>query len=130
MFPGLSFTTRPLRAGMLAFALAIAAPASAIERIDRDARGSPSAGAALVLNKGCGACHVIPGIEGANGVVGPPLTMIGRRIFIAGLLRNTPENLAAWVYDPQRFVPGNAMPSSGLSTAEAVDVAAYLETIR
>ena len=56
--------------------------------------------------------------------------MIGRRIFIAGLLRNTPENLSAWVYDPQLFVPGNAMPSTGLTKREAVDVAAYLETIR
>ena len=98
--------------------------------MERIAPGSPSAGAALVFSKGCGACHVIPGIEGADGVVGPPLTMIGRRVFIAGLLRNTPENLSAWVYDPQRFVPGNAMPSTGLTETEAMDVAAYLETIR
>jgi cytochrome c2 len=84
----------------------------------------------MVVARGCGACHVIPGIEGADGVVGPPLTMIGRRIFIAGLLRNTPQNLAAWVFDPQRFVPGNAMPATGLTQAQAMDVAAYLETIR
>jgi cytochrome c1 len=56
--------------------------------------------------------------------------MIGRRVFIAGVLRNTRRNLAAWVYDPQRFVPGNAMPSVGLTEGEAMDVAAYLETIR
>ena len=27
---------------------------------------------------------------------------------MAGLLSNTPQNLAAWVLEPQRFVPGNA----------------------
>ena len=73
---------------------------------------------------------MIPGIGGANGLVGPPLTLMGRRIFVAGLLRNTPQNLAAWVLEPQSFVPGNAMPSTGLSESEALDVAAYLETIR
>ena len=94
------------------------------------AAGSPSKGAALIAEKGCGACHMIPGIVGANGLVGPPLTLMGRRIFVAGLLRNTPQNLAAWVLEPQRFVPGNAMPSTGLTESEALDVAAYLETIR
>ncbi len=73
---------------------------------------------------------MIPGIAGANGLVGPPLTVMGRRVFVAGLLRNTQQNLAAWVLDPQRIVPGNAMPSTGLTPAEAMDVAAYLETIR
>ena len=92
--------------------------------------GSPAHGAELIAEKGCGACHMIPGITGANGLVGPPLTLMGRRIFVAGLLRNTPQNLAAWVLEPQRFVPGNAMPSTGLTESEALDVAAYLETIR
>src|SRR6201995_3337412 len=86
--------------------------------------GSPDKGRALILAKGCGGCHVIPGVEDADGLVGPPLTMMGRRIFIAGVLRNTPANLAAWVLDPQRFVPGNAMPSTGLTQAEAMEVAA------
>ncbi len=94
------------------------------------APGSPAHGAKLIAEKGCGACHTIPGIAGANGLVGPPLTLMGRRTFVAGLLRNTPQNLAAWVLEPQRFVPGNAMPSTGLTPSEALDVAAYLETIR
>jgi cytochrome c2 len=126
MFAGLKLIARPLSIGLLPLAV----QASAIEKVERFTPGSASAGAALVASKGCGACHVIPGIEGAEGVVGPPLTMIGRRIFIAGMLRNTPENLAAWVFDPQRYVPGNAMPSTGLTETEAIDVATYLETIR
>jgi cytochrome c2 len=108
----------------------IGSAASAQENIPPLTAGSPSHGAALIAEKGCGACHMIPGIAGANGLVGPPLTLMGRRIFVAGLLRNTPQNLAAWVLEPQRFVPGNAMPSTGLTESEALDVAAYLETIR
>jgi cytochrome c2 len=92
--------------------------------------GSPARGAQLIVQKGCGACHTIPGIEGADGLVGPPLTKWSRRIFVAGLLRNTQQNVAAWVLEPQHFVPGNAMPSTGLTASEALDVAAYLETIR
>lgn len=116
---------------MCALFLALAgAAALAQETIPPLASGSPAHGAALIAAKGCGACHTIPGIGGANGLVGPPLTLMGRRTFVAGLLRNTPQNLAAWVFEPQRFVPGNAMPSTGLTESEALDVAAYLETIR
>jgi cytochrome c2 len=92
--------------------------------------GSPAHGAELIAEKGCGSCHMIPGIRGADALVGPPLIEMGRRIFVAGLLRNTQQNLAAWVFDPQRFVPGNAMPSTGLTPSDALDVAAYLESIR
>ncbi len=118
---------RAMRA--LLFAL-IGSAALAQESLPPLAVGSPARGAELIAEKGCGACHMIPGIEGASGLVGPPLTLMGRRIFVAGLLRNTPQNLAAWVFEPQRFVPGNAMPSTGLTESEALDVAAYLETIR
>jgi cytochrome c len=31
-------------------------------------------GQVTIQRYGCGLCHVIPGIDGANGVVGPPLT--------------------------------------------------------
>ena len=111
--------------------LALVGPtALAQENVAPLAVGSPAHGAELIAEKGCGACHMIPGIAGANGLVGPPLTLMGKRIFVAGLLRNTPQNLAAWVLEPQHFVPGNAMPSTGLTESEALDVAAYLETIR
>jgi cytochrome c2 len=116
-----------MRALMLAL---VGSTALAQESIPPMAPGSPAHGAALIAERGCGACHMIPGIEGVNGLVGPPLTLMGKRIFVAGLLRNTPQNLAAWVLEPQRFVPGDAMPSTGLTPSEALDVAAYLETIR
>jgi cytochrome c2 len=118
---------RAMRALLLAL---VGSTALAQENVPPLAVGLPAHGAELIAENGCGACHMIPGITGANGLVGPPLTLMGRRIFVAGLLRNTPQNLAAWVLEPQRFVPGNAMPSTGLSESEALDVAAYLETIR
>lgn len=118
---------RAMRPSFLAM---MASTALAQDSLHLPAPGSPSRGAELIAEKGCGACHTIPGIGGANGLVGPPLTLMGRRAFVAGLLRNTPQNLAAWVLEPQKFVPGNAMPSTGLTESEALDVAAYLETIR
>lgn len=92
--------------------------------------GDPKHGIALIRQNGCGTCHVIPGVEGADGLVGPPLTMMGRRIYIAGVSRNTPENMTAWLQNPQAVVPGNAMPNMGLSRKDALDVAAYLYTLR
>ena len=50
----------------------------------------------------------------ATGLVGPPLVHMGSRIYIAGVLRNTPDNMIAWLRNPQAIVPGNAMPNMGL----------------
>jgi cytochrome c oxidase assembly factor CtaG/cytochrome c2 len=92
--------------------------------------GSPSAGAKLIGQYGCGACHLIPGIDGAEGVVGPPLLQVGRRIFIAGVLRNTPNNMVRWLRDPQKVVPGNGMPDMHITEPDAENIAAYLYTLR
>jgi len=92
--------------------------------------GTPSRGAALINYYGCGSCHTIPGISAANGMVGPPLTGFSRRIYVAGLLRNTPDNLVYWIRYPQKVVPGNAMPEMNIDVRDARDIAAYLYTIR
>lgn len=92
--------------------------------------GDPQRGPALIVAYGCAACHTVPGVSGANGNVGPPLTRFGGRTYIAGMLRNSPANLVRWIRDPQGVVPGNAMPNMGVSDAEARDIAAYLYTLR
>jgi cytochrome c2 len=92
--------------------------------------GDARHGAALIAHYGCGGCHTIPGVTGAKDLVGPPLTAMGRRIFIAGVLRNSPENMMAYLQDPQRFVPGNAMPDMGITHRDAQDITAYLYTLR
>jgi cytochrome c2 len=93
-------------------------------------RGDAGRGARLIAQYGCGGCHIVPGISGADGLVGPPLNKMARRVYIAGLLRNSPDNLAAWIENPQAIVPGNAMPAMGISNDQARDIVAYLYTLR
>jgi cytochrome c2 len=107
---------------LLALAACQARPAASI--------GDPKRGAFVIEQAQCGACHQIPGIFQADGLVGPPLTGFGRRTMIAGLLPNTPDNLVLWLRRPQSVVPGNAMPDTGLSETQARDAAAYLDDLR
>lgn len=88
--------------------------------------GVASRGAQVIVNKHCGACHTIPGIRGARGLVGPPLFFFARRTYIAGELPNTPDNLVKWITSPQSVEPKTAMPALGLTPQQARDVAAYL----
>lgn len=92
--------------------------------------GNARLGASLIEGYRCGACHTIPGIKDADGLVGPPLTLFARRTYIAGELPNTPPNLIRWIRDPPAVEPGTAMPVLGLSRRQAADVAAYLYTLR
>jgi len=88
--------------------------------------GDPQRGRQAIARYGCGCCHIIPGIEGATARVGPQLTDLRHRTYIAGRLPNVPHNVAAWIHDPQQFEPGVAMPNLGVSDTEARDIAAYL----
>jgi cytochrome c2 len=120
-----------------ALAALLAAGALAACQADTDpAAGTPgaaigdvAAGKAAIARVGCGACHVIPGIAGAVGMVGPPLDHIASRQYLAGMLHNTPASMVIWLRHPQRVVPGNAMPDMGLSAADARNIAAYLATL-
>lgn len=81
---------------------------------------------AAIRRYGCNDCHTIPGVRGANAWVGPPLTRWADRVYIAGLVPNTPDNLIAWIQDPQRIHPGSAMPTLGVSLEDARHIASYL----
>lgn len=100
--------------------------AAAAPNIDGNAQN----GVLEIQAYGCGACHTIPGVAGADGVVGPPMNAIARRSFIAGKLRNTPDNLVRWIQHPQAINPGNGMPDMGVTESAARDIAAYLYTLR
>lgn len=133
MHPLLRPGVRILGAGCVALvigALAVGAPARAAEPAWAVAGGDAGRGPRLIEALGCAACHTIPGVPGARGNVGPPLTHFGERVYIAGMLRNTPPNLVRWIRDPQSVVPGNAMPNMGVTEADARDIAAYLYTLR
>lgn len=92
--------------------------------------GDEERGRALLTSYGCGSCHAIPGVAGARSMVGPPLTDFGARQYIAGQLVNRPSNLVGWITSPQSIEPGTVMPDLGVTPAEALDMAAYLYTLR
>jgi cytochrome c2 len=94
------------------------------------ADGNPALGVEAIQRYGCGSCHVIPGVAGADGKVGPPLNDFSERGFIAGQLENNGENLITWIEDPQGVEPGTAMPNLGVTAQDARDIAAYLFTLR
>lgn len=85
-----------------------------------------SRGHDLIEHFGCGTCHTISGVEGANGRVGPDLRDFARQRYIVGILRRTPQNTARWIQDPQKYSPGSVMPDLGVGPTQARDIAAYL----
>lgn len=86
-------------------------------------------GRAVIVRYGCGTCHVIPGVRRATGKTGPPLTDYAERVYIAGAVLNTPENLVRWIRFPQLIEPGTVMPALGLTEREADHAAAYLYSL-
>jgi cytochrome c oxidase subunit 2 len=103
--------------------------------------GDPAVGAMLIQQKGCGGCHTIPGIPGANGTIGPNLGShdnvppVSQRPMIAtypnGVVPNTgPADLKAWIMNPPALKPGTIMPNLGLTDQEATNIVAYLETLK
>jgi cytochrome c len=97
------------------------------ERVARAITGGDPAHAPEIMRRyGCGGCHTIPGIPGADGQAGPPLSGLIHRVYIAGVAANSPENMIRWIVTPQQLSRRSAMPTTGISEAEARDVAAYL----
>ena len=90
--------------------------------------GDPSRGAAMFIQYGCGSCHGVKHVRKASGAVGPPLDGIAVRAVIAGKLSNTPDNLEAWIRDPQRISPGTAMPDLNVGERDARDISAFVYT--
>jgi cytochrome c1 len=72
---------------------------------------------------------VIPGVARATGSAGPPLFGWSDRHYIAGVQLNNPDNLVRWIVDPQRVDPGTVMPTLGVNSTQALDMAAYLFTL-
>jgi cytochrome c2 len=91
--------------------------------------GNVENGRELLSAWGCGACHRIPGVVGADALVGPPLDAWSERQFIAGTLENSPDNLIYWIMHPQEVEPGTAMPDTNVPESAARDMAAYLYTL-
>jgi cytochrome c2 len=80
----------------------------------------------LIQEYGCAACHVVPGVRGAHGKVGPRLDRMKEQVYIAGILPNTPQNLTFWIKHPKRADAKTAMPDLGVTEQDARDIADYL----
>jgi cytochrome c oxidase assembly factor CtaG/cytochrome c551/c552 len=93
------------------------------------ADGDPSRGRESLRRYGCATCHTIPGVTGAVGTVGPPLTQFARRAYAAGA-PNEPDHVVRFIQHPRQTRPGTPMPEMGLSDHDARDMAAYLYTLR
>lgn len=91
--------------------------------------GDPVQGAIVIARQACGSCHRIPGIQQADGMVGPSLAHFAGRQMIVGRLPNTPHSLKLYIRSPQWISKGNAMPDMSLTTKQTRDVAAYLYTL-
>ena len=81
--------------------------------------GDPEAGRVALARLGCSSCHAIDGIRAAGGQVGPPLSDLRSRRYVAGRLPNTPENLVRFIVDPRGVSPGTLMPDLDVIELEA-----------
>lgn len=81
-------------------------------------------GQVLFTMKACAGCH---SMYPALPLAGPNLHHVGSRSYVAaGSLKNTDENLARWIKDPQGWMQGVLMPNLGLTDEETSALVAYL----
>jgi mono/diheme cytochrome c family protein len=92
--------------------------------------GDPEVGAEVIAQVACGVCHTIPGIPGADGIVGPSLEGFAARTTIGGVAPNQPSVLIRWIREAPSIAPDTLMPPMPVDDGEARDVAAYLYTLR
>jgi cytochrome c2 len=89
-------------------------------------RGNPDRAMQAIVQYGCAACHNVPDVQMPGGLAAVPLSGVADRLYVGGVLENTPDNLVRWIVNPKQFNPKSAMPVTGISEAEARNVAAYL----
>ena len=87
-------------------------------------------GKRVFMQSPCAICHAIQGTD-AQAINGPDLTHIAsRKALAAGTLKNTPENLAKWITNPQGIKPGTNMPPTALAPEDLQALVAYLEELK
>jgi cytochrome c oxidase subunit 2 len=89
-----------------------------------------TAGRNIFFAQTCANCHAIAGTSAVANAA-PDLThFAGRTDLGAGVMANTPQNLARWLSNPQRVKPGCQMPNFNLGNEQLDQLIAYLETLR
>jgi cytochrome c len=94
------------------------------------AGGDPDRGKEAIEHYGCASCHTIPGIPGADGLVGPSLEKVASRNYIGGVLPNNGTNIVRWILNPPAIDEKTAMPNIHVTTNDAHDIATYLYTLK
>jgi cytochrome c oxidase subunit 2 len=99
---------------LMAMTAVVMEPAEFARWLDAEARpatASAHPGEQVFRANGCAACHSVRGIA-EDGIVGPDLTHLGSRHSVgAGILDNTPENIARFIAHTEALKPGVRMPS-------------------
>ena len=118
------------KAGFVVAALALAACGEAEPPAHLAIPGAdPARGRALIGAFGCGSCHFVEGVAGANGLVAPRLENFANRTLIAGTFPNVPRFLVPWLINPPALKARTGMPDLGVSDMQARDIASYLYTL-
>ncbi len=103
---------------------------SSLRRPAAPRAGPPAEGERLFRKLICTNCHSL-GESTPPSRVGPNLAhLASRRRLGAGVLENTPLNLARWLKDPQQAKPGTLMPDFKLTEQEVFELASYLGELR
>lgn len=108
-----------------------ATPTKAAATTPASKAGDPQKGKELITSKGCIACHIIQGVPGAVGTVGPDLSKVASAQTIAGgKLTPTEDNLKKWLKNPPGVKSDTLMPNLGLTDTEVSNLVAYLLTLK
>jgi mono/diheme cytochrome c family protein len=110
---------RACLAAWLLGALALSACGSSVE-------SASERGHDLIVHFGCGACHTIGGVRGADATVGPSLENFSDHRYIAGRLPVNRENTTRWIMHPREIEPRTIMPDLGVTREEAEAITSYL----
>ena len=98
------------------------------------AQGDAERGRGLLSSKGCMSCHRMTGVPAIPAL--PTAEPLDAAVFALGQKmapdlrwardRMRPASLVAWIVDPKAVKEDAAMPTLGVTEAEALDIAAYL----
>jgi mono/diheme cytochrome c family protein len=119
-------------------AIAAGPGAAQVTPVSGEAIGDP--GMALIVSKGCGGCHMIEGLAGAAGQVGPELTNVATNAATRVDGQSAEEYIRTSILNPSAYLvqecpTGPCAPvmpqnySEQLATQELDDIVTYLLTL-
>jgi len=103
---------------------------AAAQKMDAGSDARLESARTTFLSLNCINCHTVSGTI-ATGTFGPDLShLMSRATLASGMVPNTPENLRAWVKDPQAIKHGTLMPNMQLNSRELDEVVKYLSSLK